>query len=291
MKGAALINGHIVDIQQPVIDMLDRGYMFGDGVYEITPFFNGKCFGLIPHIERLFYSLKETQIPAVYTMEELVEFHELLIEKSDFKDGAIYLQVTRGSSAERTHYFPDQVVPCLTMHSFPLNLEAIQKRKLEGVKAITYPDIRWMRCDIKSLNLLGAAMAKQKAHEADAYEAILYRENGVVTECSSSNFMVVKDGVIWTHPKNNYILNGINRRIVMERLMQECEVTIVEKTFDMDFVKNAQEAFATSSSCMIMPIVNIDGKPVGDGNVGEVTKKLIAGFDRFLQQECYSKNG
>ncbi len=290
MKGAALINGHIVDAQQPVIDMLDRGYMLGDGVYEVTPFFNGKCFGLIPHLERLFYSLKEIQIPAVYTMEELIEFHERLIAESDFKDGAIYLQVTRGSAPERTHFYPDKVVPCLTMHSFPLSLEDINERKAKGVACITHPDIRWLRCDIKSISLLGAAMAKQKAHEANAYEAILYRENGVVTECSSSNFMVVKDGVIWTHPKNNYILNGINRRIIMERLLKECDLTVVEKTFDMDFVHSAQEAFATSSSCMIMPIVSIDGKAVGDGTVGPISKKLISGFDKFLQQECYGKD-
>lgn len=289
MKGAALINGQFVDLDQPVIDMLDRGYTFGDGVYEVTPFFNGKCFALLPHMERLFYSLKELQIPAIYTVEELVEFHEKLIAASDFKDGGIYLQITRGSEPMRNHYFPDKVVPCLTMHTYPLDMEGIKTKKEHGVKAITHPDIRWMRCDIKSLNLLGAAIAKQKAHEAGAYEAVLYRENGVVTECSSSNFMVVKDDVIWTHPKNNFILNGINRRIIMEKLRESCNLTVVEKTFDMEFVKNAQEAFATSSSCMIMPIVTIDGKPVGDGKVGPISKTLIAGFEQFLQKECYGK--
>lgn len=284
----AIYNGHSIDINTPVIDMQDRGYNFGDGVYEVTPFFNGKCFALIPHMERLFYSLKELNIPAVYTLEELVEFHERLIKENDMTDGYIYMQITRGN-AIRTHAYPDQVVPCLTMHAHPLDVAQMDADKKVGKTAITQPDIRWLRCDIKSLNLLGATIPKQQAVRAGAGEAILYRENGVVTEGSSSNFMVVKDGVVWTHPKNNYILNGINRRIIMEKLSKELDITIVEKTFDIEFVKNAQEAFITASTYAVMPIISVDKTPIGDGKVGPITQKLIDAFAAFIQAECYGK--
>lgn len=280
-----ILNGDLIDINGDLINIQDRGYQFGDGVYEATLVHKGKCFALIPHLERLFRSLKELRIPAVYTTEELIEFHETLIKESGVEEGFIYLQITRGT-AHRNHAFPDQIVPVLTMTINTVDRSAFAVKQAQGVTAITVPDIRWLRCDIKSLNLLGNVLAKQKAKEAGAYEAIQYRENGTVTEGSSSNFMVVKDGVLWSHPVNNYILNGICRRVIVERLVKDLDITFVEKTFDMDFVHSADEAFVTATTYCVMPIVKIDGKKVGDGTVGQISKKILDAFNAYLLEEC-----
>lgn len=283
----ALINGEIVDINQPVITLQDRGYNFGDGVYEVTPFYNKKCFTLVPHLERLFASMKSLHIPAVYTMEELIEFHEKLIEVSGLEQGYIYLQITRGE-APRAHPFPEQVVPCLTMHVHEINEELISLHQEQGVKCISHPDLRWLRCDIKSLNLLGAVLAKQKAKEAGAYEAILYRENDVITEGSSSNFMVVKDGILWTHPANNLVLNGITRRVILEKICPQLKLSFVEKAFNLDFIKTVDEAFVTASTIGATPVLRVDKVQIGDGEVGPVTKNIQDAFKSFIKLECYS---
>lgn len=283
----ALINGEIVDINQPVITLQDRGYNFGDGVYEVTPFYNKKCFTLVPHLERLFASMKSLHIPAVYTMEELIEFHEKLIEASGLEQGYIYLQITRGE-APRAHPFPEQVVPCLTMHVHEINESLINLHQEQGVKCISHPDLRWLRCDIKSLNLLGAVLAKQKAKEAGAYEAILYRENDVITEGSSSNFMVVKDGILWTHPANNLVLNGITRRVILEKICPQLKLSFVEKAFNLDFIKTVDEAFVTASTIGATPVLRVDKVQIGDGEVGPVTKNIQAAFKSFIKLECYS---
>lgn len=283
----ALINGEIVDINQPVITLQDRGYNFGDGVYEVTPFYNKKCFTLVPHLERLFASMKSLHIPAVYTMEELIEFHEKLIEASGLEQGYIYLQITRGE-APRAHPFPEQVVPCLTMHVHEINESVITLHQEQGVKCISHPDLRWLRCDIKSLNLLGAVLAKQKAKEAGAYEAILYRENDVITEGSSSNFMVVKDGILWTHPANNLVLNGITRRVILEKICPQLKLSFVEKAFNLDFIKTVDEAFVTASTIGATPVLRVDKVQIGDGEVGPVTKNIQEAFKSFIKLECYS---
>lgn len=283
----ALINGEIVDINQPVITLQDRGYNFGDGVYEVTPFYNKKCFTLVPHLERLFASMKSLHIPAVYTMEELIEFHEKLIEASGLEQGYIYLQITRGE-APRAHPFPEQVVPCLTMHVHEINETQISLHQEQGVKCISHPDLRWLRCDIKSLNLLGAVLAKQKAKEAGAYEAILYRENDVITEGSSSNFMVVKDGILWTHPANNLVLNGITRRIILEKICPQLKLSFVEKAFNLEFIKTVDEAFVTASTIGATPVLRVDKVQIGDGEVGPVTKNIQDAFKSFIKLECYS---
>ena len=227
-------------------------------------------------------------IPAVYTMEELIEFHERLIAESGYTEGSIYLQVTRGA-APRTHYFPEQVVPCLTMHIRESHSAETLAKQKAGVIAVTVPDVRWLRCDIKSLNLLGNVMAKQRAREQGAFEAIFYRDNGNITEGSSSNFMVVKDGIIWTHPANNLILNGITRRVILERLCQDLNISFVEKAFDKEFIKTVDEAFVTATTIGAMPIVKLDKDPIGNGKVGEVTQKLQAAYEDFIQKECFGK--
>ncbi|MBP2667251.1 MAG: D-amino acid aminotransferase [Firmicutes bacterium] len=189
MGALGFIDGRVVDLKELVIAMEDRGYQFGDGVYEYTKVYNGKLFSLKPHIDRLYRSLRELRIPAVFTFDEMAGIHERLIAESGITNGGIYLQITRGW-APRAHNFPDAIVPCLTMTIRPSNFNAAQWDT--GVGVLSVPDERWLRCDIKSLNLLANVLAKQKAKEAGCYEALQIRDK-MVTEGSSSNFFIVKD--------------------------------------------------------------------------------------------------
>ncbi len=283
MRELGLVNGRLVDMNEKVVTMEDRGHQFGDGVYEVTKVYNGKCFALRPHLDRLYQSLRAIRIPATYTFEELVQFHEALIKESGITEGAIYLQITRGA-APRVHPFPEQVVPCLTM-SIRSSGPVKQEFRDNGVKIILIPDERWLRCDIKSLNLLSNVLGKQQAKEAGCYEAVMVRD-GSVTEGTSSNFFVVKDGVIWTHPATNLILKGITRTILLERLAKELDLIILEKAFDVSFVKSASEAFLSGTSTEIMPVISIDGKLVNDGVVGPITRKLQAAYTQLIDEEC-----
>lgn len=286
MKPIGLLNGKLIDLTDNIVPMEDRGHQFGDGVYEVTRVYNGRCFALKMHVDRLYRSLRELTIPAVYTYEELAEFHELLIKESGITEGAIYLQITRGVSP-RAHGFPENVVPCLTMSIRPVAV-APDKNKLEGAKGLLIPDERWLRCDIKSLNLLGNVMGKQKANEAGCFEGIQVRD-GFVTEGTSSNFFVIKDGVAWTYPRCNLILTGVTRTLIMEKIAPELGVLVVEKKFDEAFVKTAEEAFVSGTNSEITPIVTINGKPVGTGSVGPITRKIQAAYWAMIDEECGRK--
>ena len=282
MGALGFIDGRIVDLKELVVAMEDRGYQFGDGVYEYTKVYNGKCFSLKPHIDRLYRSLRELRIPAVFTFAEMEEIHNRLIAESGIENGGIYLQITRGW-APRAHAVPDTVVPCLTMTIRPSSINAAQWDT--GVGVVAVPDERWLRCDIKSLNLLGNILAKQKAKEAGCYEAIMIRDN-LVTEGSSSNFVIVKDGVLWTYPTGNLILKGVTRTRVLEEIVPANGLSVLEKAFTLDFAKKADEAFLTGTTTEIMPIVTIDGQPVADGKVGPITQKIQKGYKDAIAKEC-----
>lgn len=282
MGALGFIDGRIVDLKELVIPMEDRGYQFGDGVYEYTKVYNGKTFALKAHIDRLYRSLRELRIPAVFTFDEMAEIHERLISESGITNGGIYLQITRGW-APRVHNFPEAVVPCLTMTIRPSNFNAAQWDT--GVGVISVPDERWLRCDIKSLNLLGNVLGKQKAKEAGCYEALQIRDN-LVTEGTSSNFFIVKDEVLWTFPNGPLILKGVTRTLVMEDLLPKLGLSALEKAFSLDFALGADEAFLSGTTTEIMPIVTIDGKPVGSGQVGPITRKIQQAYKAMVAGEC-----
>jgi len=285
MGPIGLVDGRIINLDEKVAVMEDRGYQFGDGVYEVTRVYNGRPFALKSHMDRLYRSLRELRIPAVYTFEELAGFHRRLIEESGLDSAAIYLQITRGA-APRAHAFPENVVPCLTMSIRPAKSHA--ELRAAGAKIVFVPDERWLRCDIKSINLLANLLAKQRAKEAGAYEAVQVRE-GIVTEGSSSNFFLVKDGVLWTHPANNLILRGVTRTIIVEKLAPQLGLTVVEKPFDAAFARKADEVFLSGTNTEIMPVALLDGDKVGDGRPGPVTSKIMEAYDALITQECGRK--
>jgi len=284
MNVAALVDGKLIDIGEPVIFMEDRGYQFGDGVYEVTRVYNGQCFMLKSHMDRLFQSLAALNIIFSYSYEDLYNFHQMLLKESGIMEGSVYLQVTRGV-APREHAFPKKSSAQLTMSVRPVKDQSMLRKV--GTKGIFVPDIRWLRCDIKSLNLLGNILAKQQAVEAGCYEAIQYRDNGIVTEGASSNFGVVKNGVIYTHPATNLILKGITRAYILTKLAPRLGISVVEQEFDRSFVLNSDETFVCGTTTEIMPIIQIDDQKIANGTVGALSKKLQIAYIKAIQEECY----
>lgn len=284
MQSLGFFDGELISLDEKIVSMEDRGHQFGDGIYEATRVYNGKCFQLERHLNRCVRSLRELRIPIVYTHEELTQIHEKLIKESGITDGVIYFQITRGTSP-REHGFPKNVVPHISMSIRPASTRTDLQES--GIKCLLTPDQRWLRCDIKSLNLLGNVLAKQAAHEADCYEAVQYRaDQNIVTEGSSSNFFIVKDGVVWTHPVDNLILKGITRTVLLEDLAPKLGITVLEKTFSPEFAQNADEAFCTSTSLEVMPVVKLSGKQIGEGVPGTVTKSLLKAYKERIQQQC-----
>lgn len=277
-----IVNGEFVHRSEAKIDIEDRGYQFGDGVYEVIRVYNGKMFTGTEHLRRLIDSGKKIGMEIPYTVSDLTQQLKHLIDKNGLILGTLYLQVTRGI-APRNHAFPSSNVPP-TFVAYSKEVERPVENMKSGVKTILNEDIRWLLCDIKSLNLLGNLMAKQKAVEAGCFEAIQHRD-GVVTEGSLSNISIVKDGKVITHPANNLILNGITRQKVLE-ICRHNGIPFSETPFTLDDLKDAEEVFLSGTTVEVTPIVEIEGEKVGDGSVGHLTKKLQALFVQEIEKEC-----
>ena len=281
LKNLILINGDIVEGEEGKVSLSDRGYQFGDGVFEIVPVYNGRSFALLPHMENFFDSV----ISGIYMVEELVSFHEELIAASGLENGEIYTQITRGEAPYALE-FPEMTVPHLSMIAIETDREDLSAKQEKGVNLITEKDVRWLRCDLNTLNRLPSVLAKQKARVSRAFDALFVRDDGKITETTESNFFIVKDDLIWTHPANNLILNSVTRRLVKERLAVDIGMQVIEKAFDLDFALKAEEAFVAGSRCEIVPVTKIDRKFIADGQVGPVTQKLISEYKKFVLREC-----
>ncbi|MFI8686065.1 D-amino-acid transaminase [Rossellomorea sp. NPDC077527] len=268
------VNGELIDRDKAKVDIEDRGYQFGDGIYEVIRVYNGSTFTMKEHMERLYQSAEKMKLSIPYGEEEFTAKLLKLIELNDVKDGIVYLQVTRGVSA-RQHHFPSKdVVGSVVAYTKDFPVPSHQMKN--GVTAKLVEDIRWLRCDIKSLNLLGNLLAKQEAASEGHFEAILHRGD-TVTEGSSSNAFMVKDGVIYTHPVTNLILNGITRRVI-EDLCRKNDIAFQEETFSVSELMAADEVFIASTTSEVMPVIGVDGQVIGEGKPGAVTKKLQALF-------------
>lgn len=273
-----LINEKLVDEQDANVPYNDRGYVFGDGIYEYIRVYNNNVFTAREHFERLLRSAKEIGLELKYNVDELTELIQELLSTNSIVNGGVYIQVTRGA-APRDHAFPTPSVEANIM-AFTKSYDRPYKLLEEGINAITTEDIRWLRCDIKSLNLLGNVLAKEYATKYNAQEAIQHRGD-IVTEGSSSNVYAIKDGEIYTHPVNNYILNGITR-MVIKSIAEDKGIPFNEEVFTLDFLKGADEIIVSSTSIEVMPVVKLDGENVGDGKVGSITKSLQEGFNRYI---------
>ncbi|MEI5908813.1 D-amino-acid transaminase [Bacillus spongiae] len=275
-----LYNGEIVNRSDCSVQLEDRGYQFGDGIYEVIRVYQGKFFTLEEHLDRLFLSAKKLSMDSSLDYTTLLSLLKKLVDVNGVVNGTVYLQWTRGV-AKRHHQFP---VPSAkgTIIAYTNSLERPISNIQNGVSAKLVEDIRWLRCDIKSLNLLGNVLAKEEAIKADCFEAILHRGE-IVTEGSSSNVYMVKEGKLYTHPVSNLILEGITRKVV-KRICGEENVSLIERQFTVEDLKSADEVFITSTTAEVMPIINIDNEPVGGGKPGKLTVLLQNRFQDQINQ-------
>lgn len=254
----------------------ERGLQFGDGVYEVIRIYNGQYYLLDEHVDRLFRSVEAIKIKLSLTKKECKAFLLELLKRNKMDvDGKVYLQVTRGS-ATRDHVFPVDVPANIYAYveRVPRPLEKLAK----GIDTITHRDVRWEYCYIKSLNLLPNVLAKQEAKESNCYEAILHK-NGIVTECSSSNVYLVKDGKIYTHPSTKNILHGCVRMRV-EQFAKDLNIPFIEEAFTLGEIENADELFLSSSTSEVLPIVTVDNLTIGNGKPGPISKKMQAAYEK-----------
>ena len=281
MKELTYFNGEMVEPGAKVVSLDDRGYCFGDGVYEVVRVYNGRAFAFSYHQDRLYRSMREMDIPVRMPPDELQELHEIMIEQSEITDGYIYLQITRGVTPRHHAFERSKLEPQMYMFIKPIttDLEALQ----QGVKAITLPDERWARVDIKTLNLIPNILAQTKAEKKGAYTAILVRD-GIVTEGATSNLFVMKDGVCYTHPADHHILKGITRQLIVTRVAPTAGITVIEREFDEAFLQDADEIFFTDTIGGIIPITTLNREPVGDGTPGKAAKVLAEQLQHLMEE-------
>jgi D-alanine transaminase len=285
--GTVYLNGEYLPAERARISALDRGFLFGDGVYEVIPVFGGHCFRLDEHLDRLDYSLRETGIPQPLTREQWREVFARLIAAYAAPDQAIYLQVTRGVASVREHKFPEPCIP--TVFAMSRVLAAVPDDAPPPIAALTVEDIRWQRCDIKSISLLGSVLMTQQALGAGAREAILLRD-GVVLEGASSNVFAVVDGVLYTAPKDRRILAGITRDLIVE-LVQQHGLALREQALPAAQLAHASEIWISSSAREMVAVIQLDGRPVGSGRPGPIYRQVWPWYREFRQNFSVNKHG
>jgi D-alanine transaminase len=273
------LNGKFLPIEDAKVPVLDRGFIFGDGVYELVPVYSRTPFRIDEHLARLERSLAEVRIKNPYTRAQWRDIVDQLVDQQSFDDQGVYFQVTRGV-AKRDHAFPAGVEPTVFLMSNPLvnpPRELVEK----GAAAVTAVDNRWLRCDIKSISLLGNCLMRQVSADVGATETIMFRD-GKLTEASASNVFIVSNGVISGPPKSNLILPGITYDLVVE-IAQAQRLALELREVSEAEVRSADEVWVTSSSKEVLAIVALDGKPVGNGKPGPVFKRMYQGYQEFKQ--------
>jgi D-alanine transaminase len=272
MSRIAYVNGCYVPHARAAVHIEDRGYQFADGVYEVVGVVGGRLIDEALHLDRLEHSLGEVSIRPPMSRAALRFIVGEIIRRNQLRHGIVYIQITRGV-APRDHAFPARAKPAVVMTARRLKLPD-PKVVARGVDVITLPDLRWKRCDIKSLSLLPNVLAKQTAKKRGAYEAWLVDDAGLITEGTSTNAgIVTKKGVLVTRAPDVAILNGVTRRAVLDLARRE-GIRIEERCFTLKEALAAREAFITSTTNYVMPVVHVDGKPVGDGKPGPFSRKL-----------------
>ena len=282
----AYLNGQFLPRSTATISVEDRGFVFGDGVYEVWRVVNGRLFESERHLERLEFGPRELRIALAerLSLPTIESIAERLLRESALTTGeaTFYVEITRGA-APRAHQFPAAGTPP-TVYATVNRLNPPEELRARGASAITMPDIRWLRCDIKTIQLLPNVFAKQAAAERGAVDALMIRD-GVVTEGSHANVVGVLDGVIRTHPTNHLILPGITRAIVLD-LARGLGVPVSEKPIAERDIPRLEEVFLVGTTTDVMPIVRVDDRPVGDGTPGPITTRLVKEFRAYLDASC-----
>ena len=283
MSRIAYVNGRYVPHAEAMVHVEDRGYQFADGVYEVCEVRGGRLIDERRHIQRLVRSLGELRMPLPMGLNALGVVLRETVRRNRVRDGLVYLQVTRGV-APRDFIFPPDATPAsVVVTARSLNRARQEAAANEGIAVVTVPDNRWDRVDIKSVALLPNVLAKQAARDAGAKEAWFVDENGMVTEGGSSNaWIVTRDGTLVTRPAEHGILRGITRTVLLDVVAAQ-DLAFEERGFSVEEAHAAREAFVTSASQIVMPVVSIDGRPVGNGAPGLVATALRRDFHRFAE--------
>ena len=272
MDSIAYVNGSFVPLSEAKVSILDRGFLFADGIYEVSAVLGGKLVDNASHLARLERSVGEIWLKLPESIERIVEIQKELITRNELDNGLVYMEVTRGADTGRDFAFPKGVRPTMIMFTSEKDIVNAASAKT-GIGVITVPDIRWARRDIKSVALLAQVLAKQAAAEAGAGEAWMIQDGKVTEGGSSSAFILTQDDVIVTRQNGTEILPGCTRRAVV-KLAEERQLRVEERPFSIDEALKAKEAFITSASSFVQAVVSIDGKQVANGKPGPMTNRL-----------------
>ena len=271
------LNSKFVKFRDAKIHIEDRGLQFSDSIYEVIAFYNQKLIDFEFHINRLKYSLKELNIKYIINKDRLKKIFTKTINLNKINSGIIYLQITRGVQP-RDHAYKNNLSPNIIIYTINKKFN-LPNKNFKGVKAITYKDLRWKRRDIKSVSLLANVLAKKEALKQNAYEAILV-ENGKITEATASNVWIVKNNKLITHPTNTDILKGITRESV-KKIIKIYKLKLIEKSFTIKQLYNADEVFITSATNLVTPITKIDSKIINKGKIGNISFRLANLYTNF----------
>ena len=281
MARIAYVNGEYLPLDQARVPVLDRGFLFADGIYEVCAVLGGRLVDNAGHLARLERSLSEIGIANPHSPSEWTQIETELVARNELREGLVYMQVTRGVAERDFGFPPEGTAPTIVAFTQAKSITDSPLAK-SGAKVVTVEDLRWKRRDIKSVALLAQVLAKEEAAKVGAHEAFMV-EDGVITEGSSSTaFIVTKAGTILTRPLSNALLPGITRRAVLA-LAAEFDLALEERPFSVEEAHQAAEAFYTSASAFVMPVVSIDGRPLGDGTPGPVALRLRELYFAFAQ--------
>lgn len=272
------LNGHYLPLAEARVSPMDRGFLFGDGAYEVIPVYSRRPFRLDEHLARLGNTLAALRLPDPHTADEWRAVVREIVARNPWEDQSVYLQVTRGADERRNHAFPALVRPTVFLTTEPL-LTPPDAQRERGVAAVSAADFRWLRCDLKTVSLLANCLLRQAAVDQGCAETVLFRD-GFLTEGAASNIFVVRDGVLLAPPKSHLMLPGITYDVVLELAARHGLPHAVREILE-DEVRGADELWMTSSTKEVLPVTTLDGRPVGDGKPGPLARQMYAWYQDF----------
>ena len=283
MPRIAYVNGAYVPQNEAYVSIEDRGFQFADSIYEVIGCINGQMIDDRGHLDRLERSLKELKISMPVSRDVLSFILKHIIRTNHFKNAALYIQISRGT-AKRNFKFPSKdTTPSLIIYGWPHDF-TLKSENINGISVCTSPDQRWARRNIKTTQLLAQSLAKQDAIDKGFQDAWMLDENGNINEASASNVWILKGRTLYTHSADQMILKGVTRTAV-SHVIESLQLIIEEKTFTPKEALAADEAFQTSATALVVPVISVDGKPVGNGKVGPVTRQILDAYITYTQQQ------
>lgn len=280
------LNGNYINKDQANISVMDRGFLFGDGIYEVIPCYQGKTVGLKWHLDRMNQGLSSIEIDYVADLQYWKGVIEQLLAQFEQSSIGIYIHVSRGADNKRHHAYPVGIKPTVLAYAFMINdPQPLDREQTKTYRVITQEDKRWQRCNIKSTALLGNVMHFQQGHSAGVDEVILFNKDKILTEASACNVFLVKDNIVLTPKLDHQLLPGITRKIILASMQTYGEFHVQERDISLEELNTADEVWLSSSSKEIGPVVEVDGRPVGNGNVGPMWLKAQTAYNQF-KFEC-----